>query len=361
MPIILRIIQKLLGAPAGKHITKVLVFALILNLVFGVFFYFAEREVQSGLSVADSIWWAMVTMTTVGYGDFYAQTFIGRYLISYPCMVLGIGIIGYLVGLVAEEMLEYGSRKKKGQLEIKMKKHIIICNYPGETKILRLQEELNRSMCYSECEFVLISDKIDEIPVTLRDAKIRFVKGDPTQEEILNKANIKECAGVFVLAEDMSNPKSDAITFAIGTQIEMMERENDVPIKVVGEMVSQDNLKMMQRSKMDGIVSADGIMDVLIAQEFLFPGLHDVFHEVLSNATGSQFYIVENKFAGLTFVDIQKKAIDFEGNVQVVGISRGNTSIMNPDKKEKTASNDKLIALADSLSDYEQFEKAALA
>lgn len=122
MFVVLRIIIKLLSNKTGRNVTRVILIAVILNLLFGVLFYFAERDVQEGLTLTDSIWWAMVTMTTVGYGDFYAQTAIGRYLISYPCMLLGIGIMGYLVGLVAEEMLERGSRKRKGLLEIKMKK-----------------------------------------------------------------------------------------------------------------------------------------------------------------------------------------------------------------------------------------------
>ena len=61
---------------------KAFLVAIVLNIFFGSAFYFAERTVQESLSFWDSIWWAMVTMTTVGYGDYYAQTPIGRYVIS---------------------------------------------------------------------------------------------------------------------------------------------------------------------------------------------------------------------------------------------------------------------------------------
>ena len=105
MPIF-RILGKL------KHLLKrdrllILIVAVLLNVVLGVLFYVAERGVQEGLTLVDSIWWAMVTMTTVGYGDFYAKTFIGRFLISYPCMLLGIGVFGYLVGIVANSLLNH--------------------------------------------------------------------------------------------------------------------------------------------------------------------------------------------------------------------------------------------------------------
>jgi len=360
MGLFLKIIKKIFAKSSNQSITKVIVFALVLNLIFGVLFYFAERTAQPELTFWDAIWWAMVTMTTVGYGDHFAQTFVGRFLISYPCMLLGIGIIGYLVGVVAERMLERGLRKRKGLLEVKMKNHIIICNYPGDQKILRLKDELSRSKRYKESELVLVTDQIEELPADLNQNKISFVKGDPTREDILMKASVSECAGVFILAENVEDATSDTKTFAIGTQIEMIEREINKPIKVIVEMVSKNNLKMMQRSMVDSIVSANGIMDVLIAQEFLYPGLHDVFHEVLSNESGSQFYIFDSKFSGEKFGDVQKKAVEFEKNVQVLGIKRNNHSVMNPDKNEVLNEKDQLIVLANSVIDFEKFETNAL-
>ena len=111
-----------------------------------------------------------------------------------------------------------GSLKRKGLLDIKMKNHIIICNYPSNQKILRLKEELQRSSRYAKSDLVLITDVLDELPADLIENKILFVKGDPTTEDVLKKANIKECAGVFILAENMEKPSSDTKTFAIGTQ-----------------------------------------------------------------------------------------------------------------------------------------------
>ena len=104
-------------------IVKVVALLVILNFLFGALFYFVERDIQEGLTFSDAIWWAMVTMTTVGYGDFYAQTNLGRYLISYPCMLVGIGIIGYLISALAESMVERIGRYRRGFMAIKTKNH----------------------------------------------------------------------------------------------------------------------------------------------------------------------------------------------------------------------------------------------
>ena len=92
---------------------KALVIAIILNLIFGISFYYAERNAQEGLTLIDSIWWAMVTMTTVGYGDYYAQTWCGRFLVSYPSFIVGIGLLGYLLSTLAENIVRRVSKKQR--------------------------------------------------------------------------------------------------------------------------------------------------------------------------------------------------------------------------------------------------------
>ncbi|MEJ2542905.1 MAG: ion channel [Calditrichaceae bacterium] len=361
MNIFIRIYKRLFRKKFTKtRVGKVILFALLLNLIFGILFYFAERGAQPDLTLLDAIWWAMVTMTTVGYGDFYAQTSIGRFLISYPCMLVGIGIIGYLVGVVAENMLDRFSKKRRGLMDIKLTGHLIICNFPNIEKIKRLMDEIKRSHDYKECKFVLITDSIDELPDELQKLDVQFVQGSPLKEETLHKANITKCKGVFILARNPGEPKSDSDTFTTGAIIEMIERELKKPIKVIVELVSKDNLKMMQRSRVDGIVSADGIMDGLIVQEFLYPGVHDIVHQIISNAVGSQFYIFDTKLQGQKISDIQIAVLEHPANLQVIGINRNGKSILNPSKNEIIQKDDRLIMLADKRDDIEAIEKEIL-
>ena len=339
---------------------KILLVAFSLNVLFGILFYMAESKVQQDLTLLDAIWWAMVTMTTVGYGDFYPQTAMGRFLISYPCMLLGIGIIGYLVGVVAENVVDRIAKKKRGLLQLKLKNHIIICNFPHTEKILRLMDELQRSYAYRDRPFVLVTDAIQELPEELKKREVKFVQGDPVREDVLMRANVTECAGVFVLARDPGNPNSDEKTFAIGTIIEMIERDVGRPIKVVVELVSKENLKMMQRSRVDGIVSADGIMDSLLVQEFLYPGVHDIVHQIITNAVGSQFYIFDTKLQGKKFGDVQLAMLEHPIHLQLIGVSRDGQNILSPPKDLVIQENDRLIILADRRQDFETVENDLL-
>jgi voltage-gated potassium channel len=66
----------------------------------GAAFSYAEK----GRSMWDGVWWAVATMTTVGYGDIYPRTDLGR-AIAIPVMVVGIGFLSLLIGAVAQRFV----------------------------------------------------------------------------------------------------------------------------------------------------------------------------------------------------------------------------------------------------------------
>ena len=334
--------------------------AITLNFLFGTLFYFTESKVQEGLSYADSIWWAMVTMTTVGYGDYYPKTFEGRFYIAYPCMLLGIAIIGYLIGIVAESVFERTTKKRKGLMNVTKTKHIIICNCPSVEKIINLADEIRADPRHKDRKFVLVTDTFEIIPNELIDKKIMFVYGDPKNEDILEKANFTEAYGIFILAADPSTAKTDENTFAIGMIIEKLSEERSEKIRVVVELVSKENLKMMKLSKVDGIIPLSGITDCLLIQELMDPGASDAIKQIVSNKIGSQIYVLDTAMDGISVKDFRSKLVDYESTAIFVGIQRNSEHIINPAFEEKIKKTDKLIMLAENMSDIQKIEQQVI-
>lgn len=338
----------------------ILFVAVSLNIVLGILFYFVERDVQENLSIFDSLWWAMVTMTTVGYGDYYARTTIGRFLISYPCMLLGIGVLGYLVGIMSNTLLEIASKLRKGLMDVEFKNHIIICNFPGEKKIIQIIGELKSASRYSNKKFVLITDTISELPECLKNEKIHFLNGSPTDETILLKSNILHCDGVIVLAENPNNICSDERTFMIGSLVEMLEKQYKTPIKTITEIVSSNNIKNMERTDVDGYTSSDGMAGCLLVQEFINPGINRIISQVISNTVGSQFYIHTTKLTGYKIRDVQIAALEHDINMQIIGLTKNNKNILNPPKDSIIENGDQLIVLAEKANDFNIIETEIL-
>ena len=86
--------------------TKIVVFlgtVLTLVLIIGALMYLIEGEERGFTSIPQSIYWAIVTMTTVGYGDIAPHTVSGKVLASVV-MILGYGIIAVPTGIMTVEI-----------------------------------------------------------------------------------------------------------------------------------------------------------------------------------------------------------------------------------------------------------------
>ena len=67
-------------------------------------------------SIGDALWWAIATMTTVGYGDRYPVTMTGR-LVAVTLMIGGIAVLGLTTATVASWLVERVASRDENQLE----------------------------------------------------------------------------------------------------------------------------------------------------------------------------------------------------------------------------------------------------
>jgi len=99
-------VARLLMAGTGarrliERIGRVAVIAVAVVVIGAAAAYRAEHPSNSEFATfGDSLWWAVVTLTTVGYGDIVPETTAGR-LTGFMIMVTGVGILGVLAGSLA--------------------------------------------------------------------------------------------------------------------------------------------------------------------------------------------------------------------------------------------------------------------
>ncbi|WP_321368728.1 ion transporter [uncultured Desulfuromusa sp.] len=95
-------LQRALWASRRK-ISVFLLSVLLMMIIFGSVMYIVEGAENGFTSIPRSIYWAIVTMTTVGYGDISPQTSLGQAIASLV-MILGYGIIAIPTGIVTAEL-----------------------------------------------------------------------------------------------------------------------------------------------------------------------------------------------------------------------------------------------------------------
>lgn len=95
--------------------TKIAIFiyvVLVLSVIMGTLMYLIESEAAGFTSIPRSIYWTIVTLTTVGYGDIAPQTTLGQFLAAV-IMVVGYGIIAVPTGIVTVEFAKQSGEKKR--------------------------------------------------------------------------------------------------------------------------------------------------------------------------------------------------------------------------------------------------------
>lgn len=129
----------ILALKASKaKIAVFLFFVLIVCIILGTVMYMIEGQENGFTNIPKSIYWAIVTLTTVGFGDIAPQTPLGQ-LISSIIMILGYSIIAIPTGIVSSEIsktsetLDTNTQSCPNCLKEKHAKNAIYCYHCGST------------------------------------------------------------------------------------------------------------------------------------------------------------------------------------------------------------------------------------
>ncbi len=110
----LRTLGSVLQSKRYEMFMVLLVLGVLLVLA-SCLMYFAEKEVQPDAfaSIPAAMWWTIVTLTTVGYGDVFPITSLGRVLAGFIA-ILGIGFFALPAGILGSGFLEEVQRREEG-------------------------------------------------------------------------------------------------------------------------------------------------------------------------------------------------------------------------------------------------------
>ncbi|KAK2168114.1 hypothetical protein LSH36_20g06035 [Paralvinella palmiformis] len=132
----LKILWKAIKASA-KELTLLIVFLFISVLIFACLVYYAESVDESPQNDFKNIplgfWWAVVTMTTLGYGDMYPRTGLG-YVIGVICSISGVLVLALPVPVIVNNFSLYYSHAQ-AQMKLPKKHKRILAGAPDDLKV----------------------------------------------------------------------------------------------------------------------------------------------------------------------------------------------------------------------------------
>ncbi|ARW08066.1 potassium channel family protein [Bacillus atrophaeus] len=168
---------------------------LVLILLFGQTIYLLEPKQFT--SVFEGIWWAVITVSTVGYGDYVPQTPLGQ-IVGMLLVLSGASFVTAYFATLASAAFSKQHRYVEGKVKFKGRDHVIIIGWNEKSNHLLRELQL----AAPSKTVVLIDDSLKEGPLI---ENVHFIRGHAADDDTLKKANIASADTVMVTADQHKN------------------------------------------------------------------------------------------------------------------------------------------------------------
>lgn len=298
-------------------------------------------------SFYDAIWWSMVTLTSVGYGDMYPSTEEGR-IIGFFFLFGSLTIFAILIGQISSIMNNIKESKRLGQYGTSLKHHALIVGWNsfGKTVTDQLTGAGKQVAIVTKTK-----TDIDFIRENYPSSKVFALYTDYNTIEHLQKANIEDSSIVFVNLED----DTEKLVYILNL------KKTFEGLKYI---VSLDNADLKQTFVSAGVtyaLSKNEIASKLLASYIFEPDVAIFNEEIIAVAETDELYDIKqyqvlksNPYVGMpyekVFFDIKRAC-----NAVLVGIVKckedSRTLLKNPEHDVIVEEKDYLLLLVNGLGE----------
>lgn len=300
----------------------------------GVSIYLLERGENKDINdLGDAMWWALVTLTTVGFGDVTPTTGLGR-IVGSVLMVCGMFTLALFAGVVGQSLASSVLNIREEQFRMSAYvNHLIVCGYGPGTNMLLDSVASEFDMDQMTVVVFAPGDRPRDLP-----PEFHWISGDPTKESELAKVRVRYAAAVIIVGSRQEAPsQADANTILTAFTIRRYLRQNPLqtprgsPLYVVGEVLDAQNVDHAKTAGCDEVIETTRIGFDLLVHAVRIPGSAAILGTLAHNSD-------QNLYVGVipdTFecpVAFAKVAQDLKHDlgILVVGVRVGDEDVLNP-------------------------------
>ena len=273
------------------NLLRLIAAVLLLVLLGALGLWVTEPQV----TIYNALWWSIVTLTTVGYGDISPTTSGGR-LVGAVLMILGIGVLGAFTGQLASLLTERRRLKDKGLIvDINLSGHIIFSGWSARAASVF---DTIRSDERGRTRKVVLIANLEESPYP-NDPHFIFIRGE-TDESNLTRANLDTADTVIAFGDPSLDEESrDAKVVLHLLTIESLNRA----VHTIAEVERRSTVAHCRRAHADEVIIGSEFTSHLLSRASIDHGISSVISELVDPRTGMEIFKVPlpEQYADLTF------------------------------------------------------------
>lgn len=278
----------------------------VLTMIGGISIFLVERRANDDVNtMIDGLWWAIVTITTVGFGDISPVTFLGR-IIASVLMVSGMFTLALFAGIVGNTLLSAILRFRQEQFRMSNNvDHVVVFGYDAGSRVL-----LDALVGEVERRSTIVVMAPTERPPDLPDI-VEWVMGNPTKESQLEKVLLAHASGVIVVGpRSLSPQQADAetllILFTIRSYLEQNPTQRKRPLYLVAEILDRENVRHAFTAGADEVIESTHVGFSLLAHAVFAHGTAAVMSRVVQAGAHNLYvgYTPEGVPDGVTFGEL---------------------------------------------------------
>ena len=231
----------------------------------------------------DSIWYTIVTFSTVGYGDISPKTEIGK-LVGILMIFGGVTLTGAVTGKIASLLVDRQLKEAKGLIDMHRKEgHFIVCGWKNEiSNVLKDIMTMNPDLNIRDIVIVNMvnQEKIEDLRTDPRFNKINYLYGDYSDETVLNRANIKKASTVFILADDSATAGAQEIDSKTVMTVMMIDKMNR-DVYICAELLDKKFQTYLEMAHCDEIILSRDYSRILLANASSASGISHVITQLI--------------------------------------------------------------------------------
>ncbi len=242
----------------------------------------------------DAVWWGIVTLLTVGYGDKYPVTTEGR-LCATLLMISGVCGIAIVTAKISSFFLERALRERRGFVDTNtLKNHFVICGWKDEM-VNFLIHMLDSNPHIKDSDLVLVCaapdseiDKLHDLP---RLKRVKVIRGEHYLELNLRRAAPDKAMKILILADSTPGPTGEipTITEADARTIMTAMALNTIArgVPMAAEIIDASMDQYLRLAHVNEIIYSRDVSRMLLATATGGVGIANVFHELLDPRSGA--------------------------------------------------------------------------